>query len=227
MQNFWWKKFRGSWSAILRCFNQWLEQPDEIPDWLTLGPTVPLPKTADLSNERNYRPVTCLNNWYKIFEGIIGNYKKDHAERNNIWARSQLGTCPVVLGTADQLIIINVIMDEETNQQRNLAVAFYDYEKAHDMVRHEWMTRIYQWMGVLEKVVNVVVKLIEGWKTRLEVSEDGNVLTSRKINVRKGLMKGDSYSSVGFYLTEVPTSLLIEETDRYTMGRRVGRKSIT
>ena len=40
-------------------------------------------------------------------------------------------------------------------------------------------------------------------------------------------MKGDSYSSVGFYLTEVPTSLLIEETDRYTMGRRVGRKSIT
>ena len=95
------------------------------------------------------------------------------------------------------------------------------------MVRHEWMTRIYQWMGVLEKVVNVVVKLIEGWKTRLEVSEDGNVLTSRKINVRKGLMKGDSYSSVGFYLTEVPTSLLIEETDRYTMGRRVGRKSIT
>ena len=95
------------------------------------------------------------------------------------------------------------------------------------MVRHEWMTRIYQWMGVLEKVVNVAVKLIEGWKTRLEVSEDGNVLTSRKINVRKGLMKGDSYSSVGFCLTEVPTSLLIEETDGYTMGRRVGRKSIT
>ena len=32
VQNFWWKKFRGAWSAILRCFNQWLELPDEIPD---------------------------------------------------------------------------------------------------------------------------------------------------------------------------------------------------
>ena len=124
------------------------------------------------------------------------------------------------------MIIINVIMDEETNQQRNLAVAFYDYEKAHDMVRHEWMTRMYQWIGVLKKVVNVVVKLTEEWKTRLEVSEDGNVLTSRKINVRKRLMKGDSYSSVGFCLTEVPILLLIEETDGYTMERRVGRKSI-
>ena len=59
---------------------------------------------------------------------------------------------------------------------------------------------MYQWIGVLEKVVNVVVKLTEEWKTRLEVSEDGNVLTSRKINVRKRLMKGDSYSSVGFCL---------------------------
>ena len=35
VHNFWWKKFRGTRSAILRCFNQWLEQPDEIPDWLT------------------------------------------------------------------------------------------------------------------------------------------------------------------------------------------------
>ena len=32
VQNFWWKKFRGTWSAILRSFNQWFEQPDKISD---------------------------------------------------------------------------------------------------------------------------------------------------------------------------------------------------
>ena len=37
VQNFWWKKFRGTWSAIIRCFSQWLEQPDEISNWLTQG----------------------------------------------------------------------------------------------------------------------------------------------------------------------------------------------
>ena len=67
--------------------------------------------------------------------------------------------------------------------------------------------------GVPEKVVNVIVKLMQGWKTRLEVTEDGNVLTSRKINIRKGFLQGDSYSPVGLCLTEVPISLLIEETD--------------
>ena len=33
-------------------------------------------------------------------------------------------------------------------------------------------------------------------------------------------MQGDSYSQVGFYLTEVPISVMIEETDGYTMGQR-------
>ena len=33
-------------------------------------------------------------------------------------------------------------------------------------------------------------------------------ITSRKINTRKGFLKGDSYSPVGFCLTEVPISVL-------------------
>ena len=155
-------------------------------DWLTEGRTVLLPKTEDSSNERNYRPITCLNTCYKIFTGMIGNFMKEYAERNKIWDRRQLGTCSGVLGTLDQLIIDNVIMEEVRNQQRNLAAAFYDYQKAYDMVRQDWMTRVYKWMRVPEKVVNFILELMEGWKTRLEVTEDGKVLTSRKINIKKG-----------------------------------------
>ena len=96
-----------------------------------------LPKTEDSSNERNYRPVTCLNTCYKIFTGMIGNFMKEHAERNKIWDRRQLGTCCGVLGTLHQLIIDNVIMEEVRNQQRNLAAALCDYQKAYDMVRQD------------------------------------------------------------------------------------------
>ena len=100
---------------------------DEILERLTQGRTVLLPKTEDLSNERNYHIIACLNTCYKIFAGIIGNYMKDHAERNNIWDRSQLGTCSGVLGTVDQLVIDNAIMNEVRSQQGNSVVAFYDY----------------------------------------------------------------------------------------------------
>ena len=90
---------------------------------------------------------------------MIGSYMKDHAERNNIWDRSQLGTC------SDK-----ATRDKVRNQQRNLAVAFYAYQKAYDMVRHDWMIRVYQLMGVPEKVVNVITKLMEGWNEKISTS---------------------------------------------------------
>ena len=88
-----------------------------------------------------------------------------------------------------QLLIDKAIMEEMRDHQRNLAVSFYDYPKQYDMVRHDWMTRVYLWMGVPEKVVNVISKLMEGSKIKLEVTDDGKLLTSRTINFRKGFLK--------------------------------------
>ena len=106
---------------------------------------------------------------------------KVQAERNNIWDKSQLRTCFGVLGTENRIMIANTIMDQVKNQQRNLALAFHDYQKAYDIVRHNWMTSVYQWMRVPEKVVMVIIKLIEWWKTRLEVTKGERVLASRTI----------------------------------------------
>ena len=71
------------------------------------------------------------------------------------------------------------------NQQKNLAVAFYDYQNTYEMGRHDSITRVYQWMGVPEKVVNIIIELMEGWKPRLDVTEDGKVLKKRAINIGK------------------------------------------
>ena len=79
MPNFWWKKMRGAWSSLIQCFKKWVDQPEEIPEWMTQGRTVLQPKSEDLSNERNHSPITCLNTCYKIFTGMIGNYMKEHA----------------------------------------------------------------------------------------------------------------------------------------------------
>ena len=40
------------------------------------------------------------------------------------------------------------------------------------------------------------------------------------INIVKGFLHGDSYSSAGFCLTEVPVAMLIEESDGYKMGQK-------
>ena len=82
-----------------------------------------LPKMKDLSSERDYRPITYLNTSYKIFTGVLGSYMKEHAIRNYIWDKNQMGTCEGVLGTVDQLLIDNCIMLKVKIHKRNLEVA--------------------------------------------------------------------------------------------------------
>ena len=41
---------------------------------------------------------------------------------------------------------------------------------------------------------------------------------SRWIKISKDFLQGDSYSSVGFCLTEAPAAMLLEETGGYRMG---------
>ena len=56
VQNFWWNKLVAAQKALFSAFNR----------WRTTGRTVLLAKPKDLSDEKNYRPITYLNTSYKI-----------------------------------------------------------------------------------------------------------------------------------------------------------------
>ena len=44
-------------------------------------------------------------------------------------------------------------MEEVKQYHRNLAVAFYDYKKVYDKVHHDWMLRVYKWIGIPDEVI--------------------------------------------------------------------------
>ena len=72
---------------------------------------------------------------------------RKHARENNISDEGQLGAVESLLGTVDQLIVDKCIMEEVKTYHRNLAVAFYDYQKAYDKVHHDWMIQAYEGIG--------------------------------------------------------------------------------
>ena len=90
-----------------------------------------------------------------------------HVVQNDLWDKNQMGSSEKVLGTVDQLLIDNAIMGEARVYHRNLAVAYYDYQKAYDMVHDDWMLRVYEWMGIGRKVRNVIEETMKKWKTCL------------------------------------------------------------
>ena len=91
IQNFWWKKFEAAQEAQTKVFIDVKKDNNLIPIWLPSGRTVLLLKTDDLSDEKNFRPITCLNTSYKILTDLIAKYMREHARSNTIRDEGQLG----------------------------------------------------------------------------------------------------------------------------------------
>ena len=178
IQNYWWKNFTPAQKALTKVHTLMKTDNNLIPEWWPKGRTVLIPKTKSLSDEKNYRPITCLNTSYKILTGIIAKYMRKHTVVNEIWDEGQLGAVEGVLGTVDQLIIDSCIMEEVKQYHRNLAVAFYDYKKAYDKAHHDWMIRVYEWIGIPKQLIQLIEQLMSKWKTRLEVWNDGEKMMS-------------------------------------------------
>ena len=62
------------------------------------------------------------------------------------------------------------------------------------------------------------------WKTRLEIWNEGEKKESRWIDIMCGFLQGDSYSPVGFCLSEVPVCKLLQESKGYRVGQPGKRK---
>ena len=45
--------------------------------WPSSGRTVQLPKTKDITDEKNCHPITCLNTTYKLLTGLLGKYMSE------------------------------------------------------------------------------------------------------------------------------------------------------
>ena len=85
------------------------------------------------------------------------------------------------------------------------------------------MLRVYRWIGIPDEVINLISNLMELWKTRLEIWSKGEKITSRWINISCGFLQGDSYSPVGFCISEIPVCRLLQQSRGYRMGPPGGR----
>lgn len=150
--NFWWKTLTEIWTALIKSMKKWIEEPESIPKCITHGRTILLPDGVDLSNERNYRTITCLSTSDKVCRGIIGKYMKRQRDRNNIWDRNKLEICEGVLGTVDQLLVHSSIMEVVRDHKTNLVIiSSLMTQKEYDMVRHEYMGKSVQVAGSTRK----------------------------------------------------------------------------
>jgi hypothetical protein len=218
VQNYWVKHISALWEKEIEQVKDIQEGNIVIPRWMGSGRTVLIAKTCDKSLVEKYRPITCLNALYKMVTAVVAEDIQDYLIANHLWDGQQKGTQRGILGTMDNLLVDRAILEESKEYARNLAVAYYDYEKAYDSTPHKWQTKCFKLCKINSKVINILEQLQKIWHTRLELWNNGEMVRSPVINFKRGFFQGDSFSPVGFCVTEIPLAMMLQRMPGYGMG---------
>lgn len=108
----------------------------EFPRILKIGKVVPIFKEGDKTDPNNYRPITILSVFSKIFEIIINNRLKYHLQVNNIISPKQYGFISQS-NTKSACVDLTHSISTAIEQKLYVSCIFLDLIKAFDMVDHD------------------------------------------------------------------------------------------
>ena len=123
-------------------------------------------------------------------------------EENNLLPPEQKGCKRGTYGCKDQLLINKMILEDCMSKKKNLSTNWIDYQKAFDSVPHSWIIKVMK----IYKVYPFIQPSMPNWKTVMILNSNNETITSRSINIRRGIFQGDSLTPLLFCLSLAPLS---------------------
>ncbi|PIO58163.1 reverse transcriptase, partial [Teladorsagia circumcincta] len=212
IQAFWWKHLPEARLRLTSWCLRALRQPKKsIPNWLCQGRVVLIPKKkGDPSSlgPGDFRPIACLNTCYKILTGMMAEHiSKTVGDR---FPGSQVALRKGVWGCTHAQILDQTIVRDAERHRNELHMLWVDMTKAYDSLRHgaiKWTVK--RW-GVPSDVRRLLSTLMSLQTVRYCGYASGRQVKSRPLQIRNGLMQGDTLSPLLFCLTIAPLSAWIQ-----------------
>jgi hypothetical protein len=128
-----------------------------------------------------------------MITGIIAKRISTHLEEQSLLPAEQKGCQHGSKGCKDQLIISKAIYHDCRRRNKNLSIAWFDYQKAFDSVPHSWVEKSIALVGVNSKIVRFCKLSMAKWNTSLlkenKKAVNNAVIThsDKKRNIPRGL----------------------------------------
>ena len=181
---------------------------ENMPDEWRYSVLVPLYKgKGDTRDCGAYRGVKLLEHGMKIVERVLERRIRETVDVNEI----QCGFMPGK-GTIDALFMVRMLQEKYDRKKKKLYMCFVDLEKAFDRVPRKVIRWALRKKGVSEKLVEAVMRLYDGVRTKVRVGND----LSEAFEVKVGLHQGSVLSPLLFVIVmdavcgEVMEGLLFE-----------------
>jgi len=98
-------------------------------------------------------------------------------------------------------------------RNKNLRIAWIDYQKAFESVPHSWVEKSIELVGVNSKIVKFCKLSMKKWNTRLILQTKEEVMQSQPIQKRRRIFQGDSLSSLLLCIALIPLTNVLNRAD--------------
>jgi hypothetical protein len=181
-----------------------------IPETWTMGIIKPIYKgKGDPRLPENYRPISLLSCFGKLFTSIINNRLNTFAEKSGLIKDVQAGFRKHH-STIDNLFILRSILDIVFSEKKKLICCFIDFKQCFDSIWRVGLWQKLQKERINGKCFQVIYKMYENIKSKIKTHEG----TSDFFNCDNGVRQGVNLSPFLF-------SIFLNDLEMYLTDHQV------
>ena len=161
-----------------------------IPESWTIGLIKPIYKNkGDPKRPENYRPISLLSCFGKLFTYILNSRLNAYAEKSNLINGVQAGFRKHH-STVDNLFVLKSLIDLAQSSKKKLFCCFIDFKQAFDSVWRVGLWQKLQNEKINGKCFNVIYNLYDNIKSKVVTNEG----SSEYFNCLAGVRQGENLS---------------------------------
>ena len=174
---------------LCRLFNMCIEQA-YYPQSFKVARVTPLHKSGDITDIKNYRPISTLINLNKILEKILYSRLNEFFESCGILSDNQFGFRKARDTQLATLKLLNYILPSLSTGESVAGCVFLDFSKAFDTVSHDMLLLKLNRYGVRDNALLLIKSYLSNRSQYVSVNETDSPSLPVEVGVPQGSCLG-------------------------------------